>query len=295
MPSEPRGECLTLYSPTTPSPLTSLRSLLFAPGGDEGKLVRAAASGADAIIADLEDSVAPAGKADAREITRRVLSELTQDGARLVRVNGVDSSYHANDVALVADLRPDAVVLPKATPDAVDALADTGLPVLAIVETAAGVRLAFETASRPHVFALLIGAVDLGAELGLEPRPDGIEIQYVRSKIVVDSAAAGIRSPFDIVHLAIDDPDGLAQEARLARSLGLRGKACIHPSQVEVVNAVFTPRPAEVEWARRVLETAQAAADDGHGAVSLDGAMVDAAVVLRAQRILGESERGEPS
>jgi len=280
---------------TTSSPLTSLRSLLFAPGGDERKLLRAAASGADAIIADLEDSVAAAGKADAREITRRVLAEPSSRGARLVRVNGADTSHHADDVALVADLRPDAVVVPKATPDAVDALAETGLPVLAIVETAVGVRLAFETASRPHVFALLIGAVDLGAELGLEPRPDGLEIQYVRSKLVVDSAAAGIRSPFDVVHVKIDDPDGLAEQARLARALGLRGKACIHPSQVAIVNAVFTPPAAEVEWARRVLDAAAAAADGGRGAVGLDGAMVDAAVVLRAQRIIGESERGEPS
>ncbi len=116
---------------------------------------------------------------------------------------------------------------------------------IAIVETALGVRQAYETARLPRVAALVLGAVDLGAELGLEPRADGQEVLYARSQLVVDSAAAGIRSPFDLVHLDTRDDEGLEAEARLARSLGFRGKACIHPAQVEIVNRVFSPTKEE--------------------------------------------------
>ena len=269
-----------------------LRSLLFAPGDDERKLRRALESGADAIVADLEDAVAPSAKDAARELTRRLLSEPAGASARFVRVNAVGTPWFEDDAELVGGLAPDAVVLPKATPDAADALAASGLPVIAIVETAIGVRLAFETASRPHVFALLLGAVDLGAQLGLETREDGLEIHYARSKLVLDCAAAGIRAPIDIVHVAIDDLDGLARQAELARSLGLRGKAAIHPAQVARINEVFTPSPAELDWARRVLDAGRAAAAQGRGVINLDGSMVDAAVLLRAARIVAESEGG---
>jgi citrate lyase subunit beta/citryl-CoA lyase len=271
----------------------SLRSLLFAPGGDERKLRRAAGFGADAVIADLEDSVPAAGKAAARDLVADVFAESPGPSARLLRINGVDTPWFADDLALAQELRPDAIVLPKATPEAADALAATGMPVLAIVETAAGVRLAYEVASRPHVFALLIGAVDLAAELGLEPRADGLEIHYVRSKTVIDSAAAGARPPFDVVHVAVGDSHGLLEQSRLARSLGLRGKACIHPAQVGIVNEAFTPDAESVDWARRVIAAADGAAAGGSGATSVDGAMVDAPVVARARRVLGESERSQ--
>src|SRR5262249_4848006 len=161
-----------------------------------------------------------------------------------VRVNGAGTQWFADDLALVEELGPAAVVLPKATPEAVAALGPDGPPVLAIVETAAGLRAAYETARAERVVALLLGAAALGAELGLERRRDGLEIFYARSQVVVDSAAADIRPPFDIVHLDVRDTAGLEEECRLARSLGLRGKACIHPAQLDVVHRVFAPTPA---------------------------------------------------
>ena len=162
---------------------------------------------------------------------------------------------------------------------------------VAIAETAQGVRLAYETATRPRVVALQIGAVDLGAEIGLESRPDGLEILYVRSKIVLDSAAAGLRPPFDVVHLAVDGGAALEEECRLARSLGFRGKACIHPSQVPVVNRAFLPSESELAWAAKVLDAFEAAIAAGRGAVALDGAMIDLPVVERARQLLAETER----
>jgi citrate lyase beta subunit len=271
--------------------LDTARSLLFAPADDERKLAKALAGDADAVVADLEDAVAPEAKPGARDVIRRVFAVAESGPLRLVRVNAAETVFHQDDLALIADLELAAVVLPKATPDAVDALGDEGPPVLAIVETAQGVRLAYEIATRPRVVALQIGAVDLGAEVGLESRADGQELVYVRSKLVLDSVAAGLRAPFDVVHLDVDDTKGLEEECRLARSLGLRGKACIHPAQVVVVNLAFLPSETEVAWARRVLAANDAAAADGRGVFALEGAMVDRPVVERARRVLLETER----
>lgn len=238
------------------------------------------------MIADLEDAVAPSGKAGARELVLELRPPL-------VRINGVSTQWFADDLALVEELGPEAIVLPKATPEAVAALGPAGPPVIAIAETAAGVRAAYETACSPRVVALILGAVDLGAETGLEPRPDGLELLYMRSKLMIDSVAAGIRPPFDAVHLAVHDDEGLEEECRLVRSLGLRGKACIHPAQVPIVNRVFAPSGREVEWARRIVEAFERELEGGRGVFALDGEMVDLPVVERARRILVDTERSE--
>jgi citrate lyase beta subunit len=186
------------------------------------------------------------------------------------------------------------LVLPKATPDAAAALGRDGPPVVAIVETALGLRHAYETARTERVAALVLGAVDLGLELGLEPRADGQEVLYARSRLVLESAAAGLRSPFDLVHVDIRDDEGLEAEARLARSLGFRGKACIHPGQVDIVNRVFSPTTEEVDRARRVVDAYERGLADGRGVVALDGEMIDLPVVERARRVLAETERSAP-
>ena len=273
----------------TAADISHLRSLLFAPGSDEHKLRKALESPADGVVADLEDAVAQDEKAAARGVVRDVLSS----GARpvtAVRINGVDTPHFRDDLELVSELAPDVLVVPKASPDAVAELGPNGPPVIAIVETAAGLRQAYETARSPRVEVLVLGAADLGAELGLEPRADGQEILYARSKVVVDSAAAGIRAPIDVVYLDLHDREGLEDQSRLARSLGFRGKACIHPGQIEVVNRVFAPTPAEVDWAQGVVEAFEEGERAGRGVVAHDGTMVDRPVVERARRILAEAK-----
>lgn len=266
----------------TAGQLAHVRSLLFAPGSEERKLRSALGSSADAVVADLEDAVAPPDKGAAREVVARLRPPI-------VRVNGFGTPWFADDLALVEELAPQAIVLPKATPDAVAALGDDGPPVIALVESAAGVRAAFEIAAAARVEALQLGAVDLGAEVGLEPRPDGLEILYARSKLVLDSAAAGIRAPFDVVHVDVRDEEGLEAECRLARSLGFRGKACIHPLQLAVVHRVFAPSESEIAWARKVVDAYERETAQGRGVFALDGAMVDLPVVERARRVLTES------
>lgn len=271
--------------------LATARSLLFAPGNDARKLEKALAAGADAVVADLEDAVPAGEKEAARAVARRVLDSAATGSLVAVRVNGIGTEHWEADLQAVADLELDVLVLPKATPEAVGALGADGPPVVAIVESAIGVRQAYDTARLPRVAALVLGAVDLGLELGLEPRPDGQEVLYARSRLVVDSAAAGIRSPFDLVHVDTRDDEGLEAEARLARSLGFRGKACIHPAQVEIVNRVFSPTDEERDRARRTVEAYERGLADGRGAVALDGEMIDLPVVERARRVLAETER----
>ena len=272
-------------------PVLGLRSLLFAPGSDERKLRRALQTGADAVIADLEDAVAPARKDEARALVARVFGDEGSAAATMVRVNGTDSPHFERDLELVQKLPLQAIVLPKATPESVDALGPNGPPVIAIVETAQGLRLAYGTASHPRVEALVLGAVDLGLELGLESRPDGQEVLFARSKLVMDSAAAGIRGPFDIVHVDVRDEEGLEAESRLARSLGFRGKVCIHPAQVDIVNAVFAPGEDELARARRIVESYTQGIAEGRGAVALDGEMIDLPVFERARLLIADNKR----
>jgi citrate lyase beta subunit len=237
------------------------------------------------VIADLEDAVAPERKAEARDLVARLRP-------RVVRINGAETEWFADDVALTGELELDAVVLPKATPEAVEALGPEGPPIIAIVETAHGLRVAYETAASPRVELLMLGSVDLGVELRLEPRPDGLEILYARSQLVIDSAAAEIGAPIDVVHLDFRDLAGLEESARFARSLGFGGKACIHPDQVAIVNRVFAPESEDVEWARRVVEAYERGEREGKGAVALEGTMVDLPVVERARQVLAEAKGG---
>ena len=271
--------------------LDSARSFLFVPASDEHKLRKALASAADVVVADLEDAVSFAQKDAAREAVRRVLPDEPSDALVAIRVNGADTAFFAADVELVQELRPDVLVLPKASPAAVGALGGDGPPVVAIVETADGLREAYEVASQPRVQALIVGTVDLGVELRLEQRADGLEILFARSKTVLDSAAARVRAPIDRVWTDVRDGDGLEADARFARSLGFRGKACVHPDQIEIVNGVFTPSDEELTRARRVVEAYEQAFGEGEGVTAIEGEMIDLPVVERARQVLALAER----
>jgi len=269
--------------------LPVLRSLLFAPASDEHKLRKALDSGADGVVADLEDATAPDEKEAARGIVEAVFADAEARSARVLRINAPGTEWFEGDLELADRLELDLLMLPKATPSTVAALGPDGPPVLAIVESAEGLRLAYESAAAERVFALVLGTHDLGAELRTSPRSDGLEVLYARSKIVVDSAAAGRRPPFDTVYRDVRDPAGLEEECLLASTLGFGGKLCIHPGQLAVVNRVFAPSEAQLAWARRVLEAYEQGLRDGRGAVALDGKMVDMPIVRQAERLLAEA------
>jgi len=270
------------------------RSYLFVPADRPERYAKALASGADAVIVDLEDAVAPPAKEGARAA---LAGWLAHGGSRfaartIVRINAADTPWFADDALAMKTLRPQAIVLPKASPAAVAEVEPLGLPVIAIVETAVGLRLAYEIATQPCVEALMLGAVDLATELGLERLDDEAELLFARAKLVMDSRAAGIGRPVDAVYVDIRDTEGLKRSAVRGRSLGFGAKACIHPAQIPIVNATFGPRAEDLEWARRVVAAYDEGLASGRGVVASDGEMIDLPVVERARSMLGLSHQG---
>jgi citrate lyase beta subunit len=266
----------------------TLRSLLFVPADDERKLRRALESAADAVILDLEDSVSPARKTAARMRAAEVLANPPTRRKLFVRINTPLSRAGAEDVATLRGTPELGVVVPKCDMRAL-AACDIDADLIALVETARGVTELGQIAEHARVVAMQIGGQDLGAELGWIPREDGLHLLYLRSRLVLESAAAGLMPPIDVVATTWRDPDAVREEARVARSLGFGGKACVHPDQVDPVNLAFTPTDTELRWARSVLEAHDRAASAGIGVSSAGDGMVDVAVVRRAHRVLASS------
>jgi citrate lyase beta subunit len=261
-----------------------LRSLLFVPGSDEARLRKAADRGADAVIVDLEDAVRAQDKDAAREIMTRFLqSRRTDETAVIVRVNAPATPWFLDDWQAVSALDVDAVMVPKA-----DALALRAVPegpaLIALIETAVGVEEAGAVASNDRVARLMLGSADLAADVGSTLRDDEWDMFYARSRVVYASAVAGIEPPIDIVHLALRDEDALRASTERGRDLGFGGKACIHPAQIPVVNAAYTPTDAELRDAEAVVAALR---DVERGGVAvLGGRMIDAPVAARALRTL---------
>jgi citrate lyase beta subunit len=189
-------------------------------------------------VADLEDATPADCKAEARAVVAKSFGVNGSGPARLIRVNASGSRHLEADLALVRSLDLAGVAVPQATPAAVDELATLGLPLLAVVESARGLRSAYEIASRPHVRALQLGANDLAHDLGLESRPDALELLHARCRLVVDAVAAGVDGVFDRVLFGVEEED-LERDARFARSLGFTGKSTTAPGDVTVLNRVF--------------------------------------------------------
>lgn len=269
---------------TTYDEVSSARSLLFVPATRPDRFGRARESGADLVIIDLEDAVPDDQKASALQDVRHLVE---RDSARtVVRVNGVDTAWHAAEVAALAGSEV-AVMLPKAeSAREVAAFADAmpGSPVVALVETPRGVLDADEIAGVPGVTRLALGNVDLAAALRVDPASRAA-LWRARSELVLASAAHDRPGPIDGVTTALDDTARLEKDVRHAVELGFTAKLCIHPRQVPTVNDGWRPHATEVAWARRVVAAA------GQGAVALDGEMVDEPVVLRARTILAREDR----
>ncbi|NIH83655.1 HpcH/HpaI aldolase/citrate lyase family protein [Amycolatopsis granulosa] len=264
-------------------PVADARSLLFVPGHRPDRFAKAAATGCDLVVLDLEDAVGPDRKAGAREHVR---SWLDAGHAAVVRINAPGTPWFDADLAAVAG-RAAAVMVPKAEDRAVlDALADRGAgPVIPLIETALGVTRAVEVCGADPVVRPAFGSVDLAAQLGVDHRSHAA-LRHARSAVVLAAAAAGCAAPVDGVTTALDDPAVLRADVAHAIELGLTGKLCIHPRQVTAVNDAFRPGEAETRWAREVL----ASVTDGSVGVH-NGQMVDRPVIRRAEAILARARR----
>lgn len=287
-----------------------MRSLLFVPGDDEKKLAKALASEADALILDLEDSVAFAAKPAARQATASFLNEARGRSARprlFVRVNPLDGGLTDADLETVMRAGPDGVVLPKcadgaavqqlgaklAVREAECGLPDGGTRILAIATETACALFGFASyrgCSR-RLDALAWGGEDLSADLGAETNrlPDGgYAAPYVlaRTLTLIGANAAGVGA-IDAVYTNFRDAEGLRAEALAARRDGFSAKMAIHPAQVPIINAVFTPSPEAVARAQAVIAAFEA--EPGAGVVSLDGEMLDLPHWTRARKVLARA------
>jgi citrate lyase subunit beta/citryl-CoA lyase len=267
------------------------RSWLYVPGDRDRAIRRATQRGADAVILDLEDGVAPDRKDDARRLVREALPSLT-DGDASVWVR-VDATSIAMDVAAVAQPALDGVVLAKADLDGLERLdralatAETNcrvdpFPVVAVIETARGLASVEAIARAPRVVGLAVGEADLTADLGVDP-DDAVAVSVLRMALVVAAAAVDLPGPSGPVATDYRDLPALEASTRALVRQGFRSRPAIHPAQVATINDVLTPTAEEVARARHELAAFEAA---GGGATAADGVMVDAATVRRARDVL---------
>jgi citrate lyase subunit beta / citryl-CoA lyase len=263
-----------------------LRSYLFVPGNRPDRFDKACATRAGAVIVDLEDAVAPADKAGARDA---LVAWLSASRPVVVRVNAAGSEWFDDDLRACANAGVAAVVLPKAEGgEQIERVTATcARPVLPLVETARGMWSVLDIARARGVQRLLFGSLDYQVDLGTTDD----DLLLARSQLVLASRVAGIAAPIDGITQAIDDPELLRRDCERARRLGFGGKLCIHPRQVEIVNHCFAPSDDDVAWATRVVDAFAASAGN---ATLLDGKMIDGPVLTQAQAILDEAASHRP-
>ena len=287
-----------------------IRSLLFVPGNRESWMHKGLDSEADALALDLE-SATPRSEVDhGREICRRVLEEAPADAPALfVRVSDARSHEQPHDLEAVVSPHLYGILLPQVL-HAGDVVATdaalthheraTGLPVgririMPLIESANAIRTAFEIASASPRVAYMGGATsrggDLARSLGYRFSPEGRETLFLRSKILVDVRAAGIANPISGLWGNVEDTAGLREFAEQARDLGYEGLMAIHPSQLSIINKVFSPSEEEIaEW-HRIIDAMRQAECDGRGTLRLDGRLIDAAHVETARLRLERARR----
>lgn len=255
-------------------------------------------SGADVVVFDLEDAVAPARKDEAREAVHEVLtSDFDPDCEVCVRVT---REYDADlDTLLDGESRLDSLMLPKVEGgEDVTALAesladrDATYPVFALVETARGVLNADAIAAADATTAVCFGAEDLAADLGARRTEDGTEVLYARERTVLAASAAGVDA-IDTLVTDIEATERLREDTEFALELGYGGKMAIHPAQVVVINDAYTPDDEHIAWAKRVLDGKDEADAEGRGVFRVDDEMIDAPLVAQAERVLDRARAAD--
>ena len=262
-----------------------IRSALFVPASRPERIPKALAVGADAVIVDLEDAVQESLKVEARAHLDGFLTA-NPEARLLVRINAPEHAGHGADIELCGrHAGVIGVLLPKVESAAqVARVAACGKPVWPIIESARGLLALAEIAGAPGVERLSFGGLDLALDLNLQSGSEGAGrvLDQARYAVLLHSRGAGLAAPLDGVHPAIGDTEGLRASVRLAAGMGFSGALCIHPRQIEVIHQALAPSAEELAWAQRVID----AGSGGAGAYQVDGQMVDAPVLARAQRLL---------
>ncbi|KAI1168800.1 Pyruvate/Phosphoenolpyruvate kinase-like domain-containing protein [Nemania serpens] len=291
------------------------RALLYVPASSPRMLTKSLGVASDNVTYDLEDSVTPTAKPQARAALREHLAALSARPPTIrelaIRINAVSTPFALDDLTALAKLpRVDAVVVPKVNSasdltfvtDALRHLAPerhassstNPIKLIALIESArAVVDLSSICAASPYLSGLIFAAEDFALDMSLTRTPSLSEFLYARSAIATAARAASLPSTIDLVCTSYKGEEGLArleEECRSGKAMGFNGKQCIHPSQVETAHRLFAPGEKEVEWAVRVVIADEKAASAGRGAWTLDGAMIDAPVVGKAKAIVAKAE-----
>ena len=280
------------------------RSMLFLPGNNPNMLINGSCLGADAVIFDLEDAVSPQEKDAARILVRNTMRYMNFNGCEvIVRINSIDTDYWMEDIDVIIPEKPSLILLPKTCmPEDVlkvdeymsqvekkYGIESGAVGIMPLIETALGVENSYRIAScSGRVKSLFLGAEDLTADLQCKRTREGKEIEYARTRLVVAARAAGV-DVYDTPFTDVNDDEGIA-EARIAKNLGFTGKAAISPRHIDVINEMFSPTSAEIDYAYEVIDAIRLAKEMGKGAVSLRGKMIDAPIVARAERTISMAE-----
>ena len=280
------------------------RSFLFAPGNHARRVEKVFTIGADGVILDLEDAVAIAEKPATRQLIVAALQR-PRNCLGYVRVNAIDTPFCYGDLVEVIGPGLDGIILPKVESAsgllAIDWLVEQlererGLPrrsidIIPIIETAKGIaNLAQIMGAGSRVRRCSFGAGDFTFDANVIWTRDEAELAHARAQMVIQSRANGLEAPLDSVWVDLQDAEGLEASAQAVKRMGFQGKTCIHPSQIPVVNAVFSPTEAELAFARKVVDAFEAAEAAGSAAFQIDGKFVDYPIVYRAQRIVKDHE-----
>lgn len=270
----------------------AIRSLLFVPGSRPERFGKALATPADLVVVDLEDAVLPEEKAAAREAALDFIARTSERGRTGLRINSPRTPPGCADIAALADAASDPAVIMVPKVEHVvdieivaDALAALSPRLIPVIETGRGLEAAEAVLRHPAVQSVLFGGADFSAELGTALDWDALA--YARGRLASLSSSAG-KDVLDVPWLDVADSNGLRTETERVKAIGFDGKACIHPSQVETVNAVFTPSHSQVSAAEKVLRAFEQAKG---GAVLLDGKLIDRPVVLAAERTVAKAGR----
>lgn len=280
------------------------RTMLFMPGNNPGMLQNAGILGADSVILCLEDAVSLTEKDSARILVRNAIKTVNFYGTELVvRVNPLSTEFGRDDIDMIGRAKPDALMIPKATEEDLEEInkmldkieAEEGfengsIRLFPIVETAYGLENVYSIIkSSSRISGILLGAEDLTADLGIKRTSVGEEIFYARCKVAAACKACRVDA-IDTPFADLNDLDGFVRDIEKAKSIGMTGKAAINPRQIDTIHDVFAPTEAEIRYAQRVMEAQEEAKREGKGVFSLDGKMVDAPIIARAQTTLTKAK-----
>lgn len=282
--------------------MTIARSYLFVPGTNQNIIKKAITSDADCVILDLEDAVALSEKESARETVKKELINFSKEKDLIVRINDLNTPYWEKDLICAITNGAKGVMVSKAETEGEmrmlckkvrDVLAESPreFEVIPLIETAKGVQFAYAISSIDDMISrLAFGSIDFSLDINCELTPNGLELLFARSQIVIASKAAGIGSPIDAVYPDLNNEDGLEMEAKFGKQLGFKSKLIIHPKQIQIVHKTFTPSKEEIVSAHEIVKAFEAAEKNGVASITVNNRLVDYPVYKKAKSIVAHSD-----